>query len=73
MEHPDITKVNQDGFLGSQSEANHIENCAKCDNPLYRGEKVIEFDDHVFCDQDCLTEAFTDNPKSFGAETIELN
>lgn len=71
MEHPDITKMNRDGFLGNASEQDIIGNCKSCDATLREGSTVVEFYDKLFCDTDCLTEKFCDNPFNFGAEKYE--
>ena len=73
MEHPEITRMNDHGFLGTSSEEEHLDNCEKCDRELYRGDEVIEFNDKKFCNEDCLIEAISDNPETFGAETTKLS
>lgn len=67
-EHPDIEKVNQDGYLGTALEERQIETCSHCDTEITRGDKVFELYDHVFCDEECLTEAFCKNPIKYGTE-----
>lgn len=73
LEHPTIEKMNRDGYLGTIEQDNTIETCESCDAPLKRGSTVVEFQDHLFCDADCLTEAFSENPKTFGMETTKLS
>lgn len=73
IEHPTIDKVNRHGYLNTADRENTINICACCDAPLKRGVTIVEFQDQLFCDNDCLTEAFSENPKLFGAETTELN
>lgn len=73
LEHPMIEKINRDGYLGTTEEENTIELCEACDNALKRGNTVVEFDDRLFCDEVCLTEAFCNDPKVFGMETRELS
>lgn len=73
LEHPMIERMNRNGFLGSLEEENTTEVCKSCDSPLTRGETVVEFYDYLFCDEDCLTEKFCDDPSVFGMEKIELS
>lgn len=73
LEHPTVEKMNRDGFLGTTEQDSSVETCKSCDASLKRGESVVEFQDHVFCDTECLTEAFCDDPKAFGMETTRLS
>ncbi|MFD2658542.1 hypothetical protein [Gracilibacillus thailandensis] len=68
MEHPAITYYNQHGYLprekhyiDEQSEQS-IGCCSFCDDEVFEDdEKVIKWEDHYFCDKDCLVEAFNEN------------
>lgn len=73
LEHPMIEEINRNGFLGTIEEENTIEICKGCDGALKRGDTVVEFYDRLYCDEDCLTEAFCNNPSIFGMEKRELS
>ena len=70
MIHPDIDKMNRDGFLGNAEEC--VAFCARCQEAIARGAIVFELNERTFCDEECLVEAFTDDPCAFGAEQVEL-
>ena len=73
LEHPAIEKINQYGYLSAQDRTPTVDVCACCDTPLKQNVSVVEFQDHLFCDTDCLTEAISENPERFGAEITELS
>lgn len=73
IEHPDITKMNQDGYLESHEEHEVSAYCTNCGMAFKRGRKVVEFDGEPYCNKDCVCEAFTDNPEKFGMQTITID
>lgn len=73
IEHPDITKMNRDGFLGTADEDNIIGKCYYCGEDIRRGQKIVEFYDEMFCDTECVTEAFSEDPFKFGAEKTSVD
>lgn len=73
MEHPAIEQMNRHGYLGTNSEDDDLEACGSCTTTLSRGDAVVEFQDVLFCDTECLTEAFSENPERFGARTMRKN
>lgn len=72
LEHPAIEKVNQHGYLGAIEDDSSIEICECCNTVLKRGDTAVEFQEYLFCDNECLTEAFTENPEIFGVEKRKL-
>jgi hypothetical protein len=70
IEHPAIERMSRFGYLGTISQDDDVETCKSCDATLSRGDTVVEFQDLLFCNKECLTEAFADNPERFGATTI---
>ncbi|MCC2248929.1 hypothetical protein JUJ52_03020 [Virgibacillus sp. AGTR] len=72
MDHPMVVKMNQCGYLGTVEQENIIETCKCCDKPLQRGTDIVEFQGHLYCDTDCLTDAFCDDPEAFGMEKTEI-
>ena len=71
MEHPVIREIERLGYPDEQyKDVDVIDQCKNCDNYIREGETVIEFYDFLFCDEDCLTEAFCQSPRIFGAEKI---
>lgn len=70
LEHPQITEVNIYGHLRCDSVV-IIDNCKKCETPISENQTVIEFSNDLYCDEECLIEAFCDSPFNFGAEKIK--
>lgn len=73
MEHPDITRMNRRGYLGTAHEESHLYDCKNCDAELHRGNTIIEYYGEPFCNTDCLTESFADDPFQYGIEQTEQN
>lgn len=71
IEHPMVEQMTMNGYPGAISQDCEAETCESCAAHLSRGDTVVEFQDFLFCDNDCLTEAFTENPEMFGARTIK--
>jgi len=69
IEHPVIEQMNRHGYLGAISQGDEVEACESCTATLSRGDTVVEFQDLLFCNTECLTEAFTEHPERFGART----
>lgn len=69
VEHPDITRMNRYGYLRDHEI---VEYCKHCNASIREGQTAIHFHDDIFCDEECLIDAFCDSPKNFGAEKIEL-
>lgn len=72
IEHPAVERMTITGYpdviIGQDHDAEACEACAAL---ISRGDTVIEFQDFLFCDTECLTEAFTEHPEMFGARTIK--
>ena len=72
IEHPDITKINRHGHLGTAVADRPAHTCKHCGVLLEPGIEIIKMNDHIFCDEECLTQAFIDDPMNYGAEVAEL-
>jgi len=70
VNHPDIDKMNRDGYLGKSEDC--VAFCASCKEALARGATAVELKGKTFCDDECLVEAFANDPDAFGAERVEL-
>lgn len=73
IEHPDINQIRQHGYPLPNLGGEVVESCDACEDPLYSGSSVIEFNEHLFCDKDCMTEAFLNDPEAFGVENRQLS
>ncbi|MGX1195809.1 hypothetical protein [Metabacillus sp. SLBN-84] len=72
LEHPAIQKMNRDGHLAAREEEMIAGTCP-CGEALNYGRTVVEFQDELFCDDDCLTEAICGNPTRYGVEKRRLS
>lgn len=69
LEHPKITRINSLGYLDN-TFVDDV--CEYCNAPIRDGQSVIDFKDNLFCDKDCLIEAFCESPFKFGAEKVKV-
>ncbi|WP_078598639.1 hypothetical protein [Evansella clarkii] len=72
LEHPTVERINRTGYPGETQQENVIAMCP-CGESLKDGDNAVEFQDRLFCDEECLTEAFCDNPGSFGMEKTKIS
>lgn len=63
MEHPDITRVNRQGYIILPKK---VASCFSCDCELYEEQEVIEWEGKYFCDDACLIEYILDHKSDFG-------
>ncbi len=55
MTHPDILKMERDGFLGvPEEESKFTSECAECGEAIYPGyDRYVDEDGNEFCTVDC--------------------
>lgn len=69
MEHPIITRINRYGDINQPLA---ISSCSSCNEKLYEGEGIVEWEDNHYCNTDCLVEFFLDNKDEFGVSETTL-
>lgn len=70
-EHSLITKLNQYGSPDSHLTV-VVGQCENCNENIVEDQTVINFNDYLFCDQECCMEAFCESPKKYGVEKINI-
>lgn len=68
MEHPDITKMNQNGYLSKE-----LAKCASCDDALSERSPIYTHDDDLYCCVDCVVDVLYQKPAKFGIEKTTLS
>lgn len=68
MEHPDITKMNQDGYLSKE-----LAKCVSCGDVLPKRLPVYLHDDDSYCSVDCIVDVVYQKPAKFGIEKTTLS
>ena len=53
MTHPDILKLERDGYLPQTQETDFLGRCAECGGPLYDNAAHVLSRDGLFCDTGC--------------------
>lgn len=69
MEHPDITKMNKDGYL---DDLDNHEYCEGCETYLAPNTIAVSLNDHIYCSESCLSEDFSEDPSKFGAHNVRI-